>query len=465
MKTLLMLTLIVAAAFGTAAATEAVSVTAVDFPTTPGGWPNFAFSADGSRVAVYLDNVIYLLEDGIYTALGEGDPLNSQIGISADGTVIVSSQPDAQGIITPTIWREADGWAATHLGSLPGASPCDNSYGTGYACNEDGTMVAGLAWDGCDAVAFRWTAEEGMVNLGGVRASTISPSGTSIAGFAHNSGSGARLPAYWTLEADGSHSGPHMIGVEDAWGEVWGTSYDGLTLVGEYTDWTTNSQGFLYTEADGIRFLGTVEDDPSHASMANFLTLDGKVIGRSGTAGPWGIMKASIWREGEGMQYLEDYIAAHAADLPEGFTDGYIRWAPGISADGSIAVIQWMDDFWNTVYYWVEFSGTVAIEDHDQPDQPAAPSAMRLAQNFPNPFNPMTTIEFALPRTESVRLAIHDLSGRLVRTLVMGEVQAGDHSVVWDGTDARGNAVASGTYLYRLDTESVSRARTLTLLK
>lgn len=463
MRTLCVILLLASA--GTALATEVVIVRAFESPEPLEAWPNFAYSADGSRMACYINNVIYLYADGAFTQLGPGDPLNSQIGISADGTVIVSSQPDDQGIITPTIWREADGWTPTQLGSLPGATPCDNSYGTGYACNEDGSVVVGLAWNGCDAVAFYWTAEDGMVNLGGVRASTISPNGATIAGFTHNSQGGARLPAYWSRQADGSYSGPIMIGVEDAWGECWGTSYDGNIILGEYTDWTFNSQAFLFTETDGMQFLGTVEDDPNHVSMANFMTLDGKVIGRSGTAGPWGMMYASIWREGQGMVYLEDYVVAHATDLPEGFEAGSLRWAPAISFDGSIAIVQWLDDFWNTEYYILEFTAAVAIEEQDPADSVVTPPALRLAQNYPNPFNPQTTIEFAVPHAQYVHLAIYDLRGHRVHTLVGDEVGAGEHAVVWHGTDDRGRNVPSGTYIYRLDTASHTRLRTLTLLK
>jgi len=465
MRTLCLILLLAATTFAVAAADVVVNVRPFESPEPLASWPNFAFSADGSRWACYINNTIYLQEDGVFTPLGAGDPLNSQIGISADGTVIVSSGPDASGIINPVIWREADGWAPTHLGSLPGAQPCDNSYGTGYACNEDGSVVAGLAWDGCDAVAFAWTAETGMVNLGGVRASTISASGTTIAGFTHNSGGGARLPAYWTRQADGSYDGPIMIGVEDAWGECWGTSYDGQIILGEYTDWTVNSTAFLYAEDGGMQFLGNAEDNPDHSSMANFMTLDGTVIGRSGTPGPWGIMKASIWTESMGMQYLEDYVADHAPGLPEGFEDGYLRWVPAISADGTIAIVQWFDLFYNSAYYLLEFENTVAIDEQDPADEAATPAALRLAQNYPNPFNPMTTIEFAVPRAQPVQLAIYDLGGRLVRELVSGQVAEGAHRVVWNGTDERGNSVPSGTYLYRLDTGAHTRLRTLTLLK
>ena len=94
------------------------------------------------------------------------------------------------------------------------------------------------------------------------------------------------------------------------------------------------------------------------------------------------------------------------------------------------------------------------------------PAVERLAQNTPNPFNPRTTIAFALPRPETVTLTVHDLAGRLVRTLVAGEpLPAGHHEREWWGRDDRGRRVASGMYLYRLEAGSYSETRRMTLLK
>ena len=100
------------------------------------------------------------------------------------------------------------------------------------------------------------------------------------------------------------------------------------------------------------------------------------------------------------------------------------------------------------------------------PCKSGVPNATRLAQNTPNPFNPKTTIAFALPRPESVTLTVHDLAGRLVRTLVSGEpLPAGRHERDWWGRDERGRRVASGVYLYRLEAGSYNETKRMTLLK
>lgn len=83
---------------------------------------------------------------------------------------------------------------------------------------------------------------------------------------------------------------------------------------------------------------------------------------------------------------------------------------------------------------------------------PAAPPDLRLCPNQPNPFNPLTTIRFDLPAAGNVRLAVYDIAGRLVKVLAGGEMAAGSHEAVWDGRDSAGRAMASGSYLARLET-------------
>ena len=77
-----------------------------------------------------------------------------------------------------------------------------------------------------------------------------------------------------------------------------------------------------------------------------------------------------------------------------------------------------------------------------------------LGLAHPNPFNPSTTIEFALARADNARLDVYTIAGRHVRTLVDRGLGAGPHSVMWDGTDRTGRTVGSGTYFYRLTTAS-----------
>jgi hypothetical protein len=99
------------------------------------------------------------------------------------------------------------------------------------------------------------------------------------------------------------------------------------------------------------------------------------------------------------------------------------------------------------------------------PSMLSAPVPFSLSQNAPNPFNPSTTLRFGLPEAGVVKLDVFSATGQVVRTLVDGHVEAGAHSVVWDGHDAIGRDVASGLYFYRIATATGTAVKRMTLLK
>jgi len=94
-----------------------------------------------------------------------------------------------------------------------------------------------------------------------------------------------------------------------------------------------------------------------------------------------------------------------------------------------------------------------------------SPAPFSILGNHPNPFNPSTTISFSLSAPEHVSLAVYDITGRKVRTLVSGPMSAGAHSVVWNGRDSTGNAVASGPYFSRLSINSRVETRKMLLMR
>lgn len=97
--------------------------------------------------------------------------------------------------------------------------------------------------------------------------------------------------------------------------------------------------------------------------------------------------------------------------------------------------------------------------------QSILPTEFALAQNRPNPFNPTTEISFSLPTAAEVTLVIYNVLGENVAMLAEGLRAAGTHSVMWDGRDKNGRAVASGVYFYRLDAGEYSATRKMLLLK
>ena len=108
------------------------------------------------------------------------------------------------------------------------------------------------------------------------------------------------------------------------------------------------------------------------------------------------------------------------------------------------------------------YSGVVANED--QPGE-NVPGAFRLHANYPNPFNPSTNVKFELPRPGRTKLSIYDVRGRLVKVLMDEDMPAAVHTVTWDGSNSRGQRVASGTYYLRLTSGDHKAVHKMMLIK
>ena len=133
---------------------------------------------------------------------------------------------------------------------------------------------------------------------------------------------------------------------------------------------------------------------------------------------------------------------------------------------GPIESVQFSGKFTGTFYLddiqivAAETPSTVLMEDYTS----ILPENFSLMQNYPNPFNSATVIRFALPTSEDVDLAIFNLAGQQVATLVSGMREAGTYTIRWDGRDDDGQALASGVYLYRLRTSDGQQVETRKLL-
>jgi len=133
------------------------------------------------------------------------------------------------------------------------------------------------------------------------------------------------------------------------------------------------------------------------------------------------------------------------------------------------AIITWQDlqsGIWDIYAERVDAFGMLqwfppGIEDPGL----ITPESYLLQQNFPNPFNPTTTIRYDLPRTSQVLMSIYNISGERVRVLVNRIQTAGHKSIEWDRKDDIGQIVSSGLYLYKLKTEHGIQIRKMILVK
>ncbi|NQT26840.1 VCBS repeat-containing protein [candidate division KSB1 bacterium] len=93
------------------------------------------------------------------------------------------------------------------------------------------------------------------------------------------------------------------------------------------------------------------------------------------------------------------------------------------------------------------------------------PESFQLSQNFPNPFNPVTTIAYQLPEDSNVSLKIFNNKGEVVKVLIEGYKRVGSHKINWDGRDEKGVLVPSGIYLYQITTSSFSQSNKMLLIR
>jgi hypothetical protein len=153
-----------------------------------------------------------------------------------------------------------------------------------------------------------------------------------------------------------------------------------------------------------------------------------------------------------------------ATNLPGGVTPpgGAVTNIDWYQRDLGLVAIRDVDaetgdlgDMYDLIDHWV------AVED-----RPDTPEAAVLGRNYPNPFNPSTTIPYRLTTAARVSLTIHDAAGRLVSTLVADACRAaGPHTEIWHGLDDHGRPQPSGAYFCRLRAAGAERATRMMLVR
>jgi hypothetical protein len=124
------------------------------------------------------------------------------------------------------------------------------------------------------------------------------------------------------------------------------------------------------------------------------------------------------------------------------------------------------DEVWNEIRTDNIGSIVVICPSSDTPDQPVhLVRETRLVGNRPNPFRQNTTVSYDIANSGPLSLTVHDVTGRLIRTIASGSQAAGSHTATWDGLDTRGRPVGAGVYYLKLETARIKESRTLILLR
>ena len=273
------------------------------------------------------DGTPYLLDTITGVMLLLPAPATDAVAVSDDGTVVLGNMPDPDtGDQVACIWTQASNtWQS--LGYLPDALSCP-SRSSGYELSADGSVAVGLSWDGCNGRGFRWTSEDGMIELkpvanGGNRASVVSADGSLIAGFAQ--GSFSRTPTYWTWDGklgEGSLLDPPD---GDALGEIQGMSDDGSILLGEW-----NGDASMWTYPGLVRTtIGNGTMIPGWTGIPQDISANGTIVGFDILGGN---RRGWILPNGVGTQTdLKNYVEGHGGVVPDGLL---LEVCQAISADG-----------------------------------------------------------------------------------------------------------------------------------
>lgn len=146
---------------------------------------------------------------------------------------------------------------------------------------------------------------------------------------------------------------------------------------------------------------------------------------------------------------------------------------PGAGNSSQRHEYEYVDrDVTNGIKYWykledVDYSGNTELHGtlSATPMKRAAPKEFRLYPNYPNPFNPVTTISYDLPEDGFVELSIYNMRGEKVTTLTKSNQEAGSYRLNWDGTDQNGEMVASGIYFLRIVRGSYSNTSKMVFIR
>ncbi len=160
---------------------------------------------------------------------------------------------------------------------------------------------------------------------------------------------------------------------------------------------------------------------------------------------------------------IENVIGLTTEDMMQQSTYTDLGWDFVGETENGADDIWDMSTGWNGCYPYIH--DIWVYVDNDEEPAIAPPAKAMLLANYPNPFNPTTTISYSIPKDDKVVLKVYNIKGQLVKMLVNDHLEAGTHKAVWNGDNECGKNVSSGIYLYRLESGGKSKAQKMLLLK
>lgn len=226
--------------------------------------------------------------------------------------------------------------------------------------------------------------------------------------------------------------------------------YSGATGSILYQEWGGESfDGF----GQAVAAAGDVDGDGTNDFLIGAYLADPNGLADAGSAyvysGKNGSLLFQIDGDSAGHQLGRDI--GGGGDMNQDGRRDFIFAAPGANPNGLLNA--------GSVYVYGLLATNAKEEEGNRPVK------FWLSQNFPNPFNPSTTIHYRLAQREKVTLEIFNLLGERVKVPLDEDQSAGEHTISWDGKDRKGKVLPSGIYLYRLTTKDYSETKKMLLLK
>jgi hypothetical protein len=241
--------------------------------------------------------------------------------------------------------------------------------------------------------------------------------------------------------------------------------------VGLFFDWDINLNASDYARYDASRNMGFVQNNassPTRLAATRLLSSNANVSYRSidnpgelydgfTDQEKWNFLSGGLQTQNLDNVDVSTLLAEGPVSIPPGGTRVF---AFAVVGGNSLSELETNAD--NALNAWNNPSSPI------EPNQTNLPDQYALHQNFPNPFNPTTTISYQLARSGDITLKIFNITGQEVQILENGVKQAGNHQINWDGKDSNGQIVASGVYFYQLtirNEENLTLTRKLMFLK
>jgi len=157
-------------------------------------------------------------------------------------------------------------------------------------------------------------------------------------------------------------------------------------------------------------------------------------------------------------------VGSSSSEVEDGPSLNYARRDPmAVNYYGSIYVFGGTNTNGLDVPYIEVFSTSVStVVNQSKPD---APNEFKLDDNYPNPFNPSTRIDFEVPKQSKISLDIYSILGEHIKNLTSKIYEPGKYTLTWNGTGVQGKQVSSGVYIYRLSSSYYSKSKKMILLK